>query len=137
MSNFAKNFTLLCAALLFGCATDNAERARSQDSEYTQLLDEYEAVMPALAQWGDYGSASRVALAMAFERNRLEGTTPAVCRALLQSTLFERMESAGRSREDFHVLAGVQDRSGSMTRERAECDRIARAAQPARTAGSF
>jgi hypothetical protein len=139
--NFAKYFTVLCAALLFGCATDNTDRnARLQDSESVQwqLVDEYETAMPALAGWGDYGSASRVALAIAFERKRLEGVTPAVCQALSQSTVFAGMESAGRSREDFHVLAAVRELSGPMTRERGECDRIARTAQPAtKTAGSF
>jgi hypothetical protein len=140
LSNYAKYFTVLCAALLFGCATGNTDRsAQFQESNYAQwqLLDEYEVAMPALAGWGDYGSASRVALAIAFERNRLEGMTSGVCQALTQSSIFAGMDSAGRSREDFHVLAGIREHSGPMTRERSECERIARAAQAAKTAGSF
>jgi hypothetical protein len=118
MHKFAKFFTVLGAAAVFGCAS-----SQQSDSDYAkwQLLDEYEASMPVLVGWGDYGSASRVALAIASERSKLEGATPEVCQALSQARDLQLMASEGRSREDFQVLAGLQDRAGSMTRERATC----------------
>jgi hypothetical protein len=116
MNNFAKFVTVLGTAALFGCAT-----TQESGSEYAkwQQLDEYEASMPVLVGWGDYGSASRVALAIAIERNKLEGATPQFCQALAQSREFQRMASG--STENLQVLAGIQDRAGSMTRERATC----------------
>ena len=118
MSKFAKFVTVMGAAALFGCAA-----TQKGESEYAQwqLLDEYEAAMPVLAGWGDYGSASRVALAIAFERSKLEGATPAVCQALSDSRELLEMASDGRSREDLKVLSDIQDRAGSMSRERVAC----------------
>ncbi len=132
MSNLAKFVMALGAAALFGCAS-----TQSAESEYAkrQLLSEYQAMMPVLAGWGDYGSASRVALAAAFERSRLEGATPEVCRALSQSRELEGMASSGRSREDLHVLAGIQNRTGSMSRERAACARAREVAAQGKAAG--
>jgi hypothetical protein len=114
MNKFAKFVTVLGAAALFGCAT-----TQESGSEYAkwQQLDEYEAAMPVLVAWGDYGSASRVALAIAIERSKLEGVTPEFCQALAQSREFQRM--APDSIENLQVLAGIQ--AGSMTRERATC----------------
>ena len=74
--------------------------------------------MPVLVGWGDYGSASRVALAMAFERSKLEGATPEVCQALSQARDLQVM--ASRSTEDLQVLAGMQDRP-AMSGARATC----------------
>jgi hypothetical protein len=124
--NFAKYFTVLGASLLFGCAANPdvaGKSAQSQESDYAQwqVVDGYAAALPALVQWADYGSASRVAFAMAYERNRLEGTTPAVCQALSDSREFQRQASTGRSGEDLKVLAG-EARRGSMIVERAACD---------------
>jgi len=114
MSKFAKFVTVLGAAAVFGCAATSQQN----DSEYAkwQLLDEYEAAMPVLVGWGDYGSASRVALAIAYQRSQLEGTTPEVCQALSQARDLQVM--ASRSTEDLQVLAGMQDRpamSGART----------------------
>jgi hypothetical protein len=120
MVKFAKYFTVLGAALFFGCAA-NQQNAGQAEAAKWEAIDGYEATLPALASWEDYGSASRVAFAIAYERSKLEGTTPEVCQALAQSRDFQRMASAGRSRENLHVLAGIQD-SGSMTRERARCE---------------
>jgi hypothetical protein len=142
LSNFAKYFTVLGATLLFGCAAnpESADKgAQPQESDYAQwqVVDGYESSLQALAAWADYGSASRVALAIAYERNRLEGTTPAVCQALTQSREFRKLASMGRSREDFQVLADVQERSGAMTQERAACDRAEAQAKRPLTAGRF
>jgi hypothetical protein len=141
--NFAKYFTLVGASLLFGCAANpgsidaSAQPELSMEEQWT-AVDEYETVLPTLVKWADYGSASRVALAIAYERNRLEGTTSAVCEALAESRDFGEMASAGRSREDFQILAGIQERSGPMARERAECDHAQalapRNGKPAKTA---
>jgi hypothetical protein len=133
MIKVAKYFTVLSAALFFGCA---ANQQNAGQSEYTkwEVIDGYEASLPALASWADYGSASRVAFAIAYERNKLEGTTPEVCQALSQSREFQRMASAGGSREDLHVLVGM-DRSGSMTRERARCDHAQEVAARGSAAG--
>ena len=132
MNRFAKFVTVIGAAALFGCAT-----AQQSNSEYAkwQLLDEYEASMPVLAGWGDYGSASRVALAIAFERSKLEGATPEVCQALSQSRQYQGMASDGRSLEDLQVLAGIQNRAGSMTRERAMCAHAQEVAARGQAAG--
>ena len=116
MNKFAKFVTVMGAAALFGCAGTSQQN----NSEYAkwQLLDEYEAAMPVLVGWGDYGSASRVALAIAIQRSQLEGTTPEVCQALSQSRDLQRM--ASRSTEDLQVLVGMQD-GAAMAGPRATC----------------
>jgi hypothetical protein len=121
MMKCVKYFTVLSAALFVGCAA-NQPNAGESDFAKWDVIDGYEASLPALASWADYGSASRVAMAIAYERSKLEGTSPEVCQALSQSREFQRMASAGASREDLRVLAGMRDYSGSMTRERARCD---------------
>jgi len=121
MIKYVKYFTVLSAALFVGCAANQPIAGQSEYAKW-EVIDGYEASLPALASWADYGSASRVAMAIAYERNKLEGTTPEVCQALSQSREFQRMVSVGASRENLHVLAGMRDYSGSLTRERARCD---------------
>jgi hypothetical protein len=73
---------------------------------------------------GDYRSASNVAMGLASARNRLEGTTPAVCEALSQSREYQRLASTQKpGEEDFQVLSGIYERTGGMKRESALCDR--------------
>jgi hypothetical protein len=120
MNNFAKFVTVLGASALFGCAA-SVQHAGQSDYAKWEVIDGYEAALPTLVSWGDYGSASRVALAIAYERNGLEGASPEVCQALSQSRDLLQMASNGRSREDLSVLADIQARTGSMTRERATC----------------
>jgi hypothetical protein len=120
MNKLAKFVTVLGAFALFGCAASVQQAAQSEYAKW-EVIDGYEAALPTLVSWGDYGSASRVALAIAYERNGLEGASPEVCQALSESRELLQMASNGRSREDLNVLADIQDRSGSMTRERAVC----------------
>jgi hypothetical protein len=119
MVKFAKYFTVLGAALFFGCAANQQNAGQSEAAKW-DAIDGYEATLPVLVSWGDYGSASRVAFAIAYERSKLEGTTPAVCQALSDSRELATM--VVRSHEDFRVLAGMPAGAGSMTRERVTCE---------------
>lgn len=120
MNKFAKFVTVLGVAALFGCA-GNMQQAGQSESAKWEVIDGYEASLPTLVGWGDYGSASRVALAIAYERSSLEGATPEVCQALSESRDLLQMASSGANREDLKVLADIQGRAGSMVRERATC----------------
>jgi hypothetical protein len=126
MFKFAKYVTALGAFFMFGCATTAGKDERVAESRETlqQAVVEYEVVLPALVEWGDYRSASNVALGLAFARNRLEGTTPAVCEALSQSWEYQQLASAHKpAKADYRVLSGIYQRTGGMTHERALCDR--------------
>lgn len=145
MFKFAKYVTVLSASVLFGCATiagntDKDGQFESEDALWQAAAD-YEAVLPILASWGDYRSASQVALGLAFVRNRLEGTTPAVCAALEDSREYQQFASLvaeEHGRADYDVLSGIQARTGGMARERTRCDRMqALAVSTARAAKTF
>ena len=126
MFGFAKHVIALGAFFLVGCATSAGRDGPVSESEATlrQAVEEYEAGLPVLVSAGDYRSASNVAMALASARNRLEGTTPAVCEALSQSREYQRLASTQKSgNADYHVLPGIYERTGGMTRERALCDR--------------
>lgn len=132
MKTFAKVVTVMGAAALFGCA--GTQKSESDYAKW-EVIDGYEASLPTLAGWGDYGSASRVALAIAFERTRLEGMSPAVCQALSESREFFQMAATGRSREDLKVLSDIRDRAGSMSRERVACAEAQEVAARGRASG--
>src|SRR4051812_15077223 len=133
MFGFAKYVTVLSASLLFGCAIlapgdagKDGQLAESEDMLQEAAMD-YETVILALASWGDYRSASQVALALAFARNRLWGTTPAVCAALSQSREYRRLMSTSMhdpdiEKADYRIWSGIHERTGGMARERALCD---------------
>jgi hypothetical protein len=126
MFKFAKYVAALGAFVLVGCATTAGKDGQVAESEATlrQAVEELEKGLPVLASLGDYRSASNVALGLASARNRLEGPSPAVCAALSQAREYQRLASMQESaKADYHVLSGIYERTGGMTRELALCDR--------------
>lgn len=126
MFRFARHVVALGGLLLVGCAMTADKNSQVVESEATlrQAVEEYEKGLPVLASLGDYRSASNVALGLASARNRLDGTTPAVCEALSQSREYRRLAATQKpGEEDFQVLSGIYERTGGMKRESALCDR--------------